>query len=113
MHSEFWVGWTVGAREHAAIAGLPENAWTAAIDGDPRVGAAVVELTGMFAATRMTTTWSRAPASRSGTAPAVTVMFSNVSRWPGTPTRRWSRVLTRTLASRASFAGHRWWTARR
>jgi hypothetical protein len=52
VHSQFSVGWSVGAREHAAIAALPESAWTAAIDtdGDPRDGAAVVELTGMFAA---------------------------------------------------------------
>ena len=52
VHSEFSVGWAVGAREHAAIAALPETAWTPAIDagGDLRDGAAVVELTGMFAA---------------------------------------------------------------
>ncbi len=52
VDSEFSVGWAVGAREHAAIAALPENAWTAAIDvdGDPRDSAAVVELSGMFAA---------------------------------------------------------------
>jgi len=31
VDSEFSVGWTVGAREHAAIAALPESAWTAAI----------------------------------------------------------------------------------
>ena len=51
VDSEFSVGWAVGAREHAAIAALPEQAWTPAIDtgGDPREGAAVVELTGMFA----------------------------------------------------------------
>jgi len=52
VHAEFSVGWTVGAREHAAIAALPESAWTAAIDtgGDPREGAAVAELSGMFGA---------------------------------------------------------------
>src|SRR5664279_1123791 len=52
VDSEFSVGWALGVREHAAIAALPETAWSAAInvDGDPREGAAVVELTGMFAA---------------------------------------------------------------
>lgn len=50
VDAEFSVGWGLGAREHAAIAALPERAWTAAIDveGDPREGAAVVELTGMI-----------------------------------------------------------------
>jgi len=49
---EFTVGWAVTAREHTAIAQLPVTAWTPAIDtdGDPRDGAAVVELTGMFPA---------------------------------------------------------------
>jgi len=49
---EFTVGWALTAREHAAIAALPQTAWTPAIDadGDPREGAAVAELTGMFAA---------------------------------------------------------------
>ncbi|TAM88502.1 MAG: IS1380 family transposase [Jatrophihabitans sp.] len=52
VDAEFSVGWALGAREHAAIAALPESAWTAAIDvdGDPREGAGVVELTGMFPA---------------------------------------------------------------
>ena len=52
VDAEFTVGWAVTAREHAAIAELPEIAWTPAIDtdGDPRDGAAVVELTGMSAA---------------------------------------------------------------
>ena len=52
VEAEFTVGWAVGAREHTAIAALPETAWTAAIDvdGDPREGAAVVELTGIFPA---------------------------------------------------------------
>jgi Transposase DDE domain group 1 len=51
VDNEFSVGWAVGAREHAAIAALPDSAWTPAIDsdGDPRDGAGVVELTGMFA----------------------------------------------------------------
>lgn len=51
VDAQYSVGWAVGAREHAAIAALPESAWTPAIDGggDPRDGAAVVELTGMFA----------------------------------------------------------------
>lgn len=51
VDSEFSVGWAVGAREHAAITQLPETAWTPAIegDGDPRDGAGVLELTGMFA----------------------------------------------------------------
>ncbi len=51
VDSEFSVGWALGAREHAAIAQLPETAWTPAIDGDgdPRDGADVLELTGMFA----------------------------------------------------------------
>jgi hypothetical protein len=51
VDAEFSVGWALGAREHAAIAALPETAWTAAIDvhGDPRESAAVAELTGMFA----------------------------------------------------------------
>jgi hypothetical protein len=56
VDAEFSVGWAVGAREHAAIAALPETAWSAAIDGDgdPRDGAAVVELTGMFPAGALT-----------------------------------------------------------
>jgi len=51
VDSEFSVGWALTAREHTAIAALPETAWTAAVDvdGDPREGAAVAELTGMFA----------------------------------------------------------------
>jgi hypothetical protein len=50
VHAEFTVGWSVSEREHAAIAALPETAWTAAIDvhGDPREHAAVAELTGLF-----------------------------------------------------------------
>jgi Transposase DDE domain group 1 len=50
VDSEFSVGWAVTAREHAAIAALPETAWTAAVDGDgdPRQGAAVTELTGLL-----------------------------------------------------------------
>jgi Transposase DDE domain group 1 len=50
VHSEFTIGWAVGEREHTAIAALPETAWTAAIDidGDPRDGAAVAELTGLL-----------------------------------------------------------------
>ena len=55
VDSEFSVGWALGAREHAAIAAVPDSAWTAAIDGDgtprdPRDSAAVVELTGMLPA---------------------------------------------------------------
>ncbi len=52
VHSEFSVGWALGAREHAAIAALPGSAGTPAVDvdGDPRDGAAVVELTGMLGA---------------------------------------------------------------
>ncbi len=43
VDSEFSVGWALGAREHAAIAQLPETAWTPAIDGDgdPRESAEV------------------------------------------------------------------------
>ncbi len=50
VHSEFSVGWAVTYREHAAIAALPERAWTDAIDidGDPRESAAVAELTGLL-----------------------------------------------------------------
>jgi hypothetical protein len=55
VESEFSVGWTLGAREHAAIAALPDSAWSPAIDGegeprDPADSAAVAELTGMLAA---------------------------------------------------------------
>ncbi len=52
VHSEFTVGWAVTAREHAAIAALPDRAWTDAIDidGDPRESAAVAELTGVLPA---------------------------------------------------------------
>jgi hypothetical protein len=48
VDAEFSVGWGVGAREHAAIAALPDSAWTLPVDGegDPRDGAGVVELTG-------------------------------------------------------------------
>jgi hypothetical protein len=50
VHTEFSVGSAVTEREHAAIAALPETAWTPAIDiyGDPRDHAAVAELTGML-----------------------------------------------------------------
>jgi hypothetical protein len=50
VHSEFSIGWAVTAREHTAIAMLPERAWTPAIDidGDPRESAAVAELTGVL-----------------------------------------------------------------
>jgi hypothetical protein len=50
VHTEFSVGWAVTEREHAAIAALPETAWTPAIDihGDPRDHAAVAELTGLL-----------------------------------------------------------------
>jgi hypothetical protein len=49
---EFTVGWALTEREHAAIAELPEKAWTPAIDvtGDPREHAAVAELTGLLPA---------------------------------------------------------------
>jgi hypothetical protein len=52
VHAEFSVGWAVTEREHAAIAALPETAWTPAIDihGDPRDHAAVAELTGLLPA---------------------------------------------------------------
>lgn len=52
VDAEFSVGWALGAREHTAIAALPETAWSAAIDveGDPRESAAVTELTGMLPA---------------------------------------------------------------
>ena len=47
---EFSVGWAVTDREHTAIAALPKQAWTPAIDvdGDPREAAAVAELTGLL-----------------------------------------------------------------
>jgi hypothetical protein len=50
VQTEFSVGWALTEREHAAIAKLPERAWTAAIDtaGDPREHAAVAELTGLL-----------------------------------------------------------------
>jgi Transposase DDE domain group 1 len=50
VHTEFTVGWSVTDREHAAIVALPERAWTPAIDADadPRDGAQVAELTGLF-----------------------------------------------------------------
>jgi Transposase DDE domain group 1 len=50
VHTEFSVGWAVTDREHAAIAALPETAWTPAIDADadPRDGAQVAELTGLL-----------------------------------------------------------------
>jgi Transposase DDE domain group 1 len=50
VHSEFTVGWAVTDREHAAIATLPNKAWSPAIDtaGDPREGAQVAELTGLL-----------------------------------------------------------------
>jgi hypothetical protein len=50
VHTEFSVGWALTEREHAAIAALPEAAWTAAIDadGDSREGAQVAELTGLL-----------------------------------------------------------------
>ena len=52
VQAEFTVGWALTEREHAAIAALPETAWTAAIDivGDPREHAAVAELTGLLPA---------------------------------------------------------------
>jgi hypothetical protein len=55
VHTEFTVGWAVGEREHAAIAKLPDTAWTPAIDitgdpRDPRESAAVAELTGLLPA---------------------------------------------------------------
>lgn len=52
VHAEFSIGWSVTDREHTAIAALPESAWTPAvdIDGDPRDGAAVAELTGLLPA---------------------------------------------------------------
>jgi hypothetical protein len=50
VHTEFTVGWAVTEREHAAIAALPAQAWTPAIDidGDSRDGAHVAELTGLL-----------------------------------------------------------------
>jgi hypothetical protein len=52
VHAEFSVGWAVSEREHAAIAMLPHAAWTPAVDvdGEPREGAAVAELTGLLPA---------------------------------------------------------------
>jgi hypothetical protein len=52
VHAEFSIGWALTEREHAAIAALPETAWTAAmdVDGDPREAAAVAELTGLLPA---------------------------------------------------------------
>jgi Transposase DDE domain group 1 len=48
--TEFSVGWAVTDREHTAIAALPKQAWTPAIDiaGEPRDSAAVAELTGVL-----------------------------------------------------------------
>ncbi len=50
--SEFSIGWAVTGREHRAIAALPRQAWTPAvdIDGDPRESASVAELTGLVPA---------------------------------------------------------------
>jgi Transposase DDE domain group 1 len=52
VHAEFSVGWALTEREHTGVAALPETAWTPAIDidGDPREGAAVAELTGLLPA---------------------------------------------------------------
>jgi Transposase DDE domain group 1 len=51
--TEFSIGWAVSEREHTAIAALPAQAWTAAvdIDGDPRESASVAELTGVLPTT--------------------------------------------------------------
>ena len=48
--TEFSVGWAVTDRERAAIARLPERAWTDALDADGRHrdGAHVAELTGLL-----------------------------------------------------------------
>jgi hypothetical protein len=56
VHSEFSIGWAVTDREHTAIAALPTQAWTPAvdIDGDPRDSAAVAELTGALPAAMFT-----------------------------------------------------------
>jgi hypothetical protein len=50
--SEFSVGWAVTDRERAALARLPERAWTDAVDADGqhRDGAHVAELTGLLPA---------------------------------------------------------------
>jgi hypothetical protein len=52
MATEFSIGWAVTDREHRAIAALPAQAWTPAIDiaGDPRESAEVAELTGVLPA---------------------------------------------------------------
>jgi len=46
----FSLGWALGEHAQAAIAQLPDQAWSAAydIDGDPREGAWVAELTGLL-----------------------------------------------------------------
>ena len=54
VNSEFSVGWTIGEREHTAIAALAPGDWTAAIDTDgeprPQEQAAVAEITGLLPA---------------------------------------------------------------
>ncbi len=54
MTCEFSVGWTIGEREHTAIAMLPASAWTATLDTDgvprPVDEAAVAEITGLLPA---------------------------------------------------------------
>jgi Transposase DDE domain group 1 len=52
VHTEFSIGWALTEREHTAIAAVPGNAWTPAIDidGDPREHAAVAEPTGLLPA---------------------------------------------------------------
>ncbi len=77
---EFSVGWTITAREHAAIALLRARDWTAAIDtdGEPRPvdEAAVTEITGLLppgtlaaypAGTRVIVRRERPHAARSST----------------------------------------------
>jgi hypothetical protein len=54
VNCEFSVGWTITAREHAAIAGLAASDWTPAVDTDgqprPLDKAAVAEITGLLPA---------------------------------------------------------------
>jgi hypothetical protein len=56
---EFSVGWTITGREHAAIALLREQDWSAAVgtDGNPRAleEAAVAEITGLLPASALAT----------------------------------------------------------
>jgi len=59
LRCEFSVGWTITGREHAAIALLREQDWSAAVDtdGEPRSleEAAVAEISGLLPATTLAT----------------------------------------------------------